>query len=682
MALSPQRPPHGPSPTPMPAPAVPVLVVTTDDDLWIRLSAAVPGLRLEQYDSVDDLVGTWQSARPAVVLVDARAEADLARAVERLQTHSVALVPVAYVDDVTQPLAAALERKRALFDHVTSSLDPGSTLAVFDRAAEEAQARAAVVPPGVSHSVASSPPPSRGDSGRGLPVVAIGAAVAALVALGGGAWWYSQQRAPATPQTAPATTAVTAAPAPDAAAGDAAKTAAGVSDANAEQIETLLSRARAALRDKRYIDPESDNALAHFRNVLAFDAANGEARQGIDRIAEVLVGRAEAAMAARDYPAALRALEVARNLKPDHPRLAALDAQVNQRLSELSLAQIQAALQANSFERAATLIKQAERSGSVPAATLAQLKQDIGRREARSEISDLVRLGTARIAQGRLLESGNDGARYYLSELQQRPEAAEAYARLKQDYVKRATAEARAASARGAAAEFEQWLAELRAQNVAATQIQALQREASQATPKTTEPPKYAQLANDRIAQRRLLAPENDSAVWYYRQLQISEPRSPQLPTLRDAIGAALVDQARAAFDGGRSAEAQIALDAAREFGVSPSTIAGVQPAAAASRPAATPVAVTAPKLQKALQPDYPPRALQAGTKGWVDVEFVVDAEGRAQNVRAVTAEPARTFDSAAVAAVRRARFEPARTADGTPIAQTTRLRVRFDIQN
>jgi protein TonB len=662
----------------MPAPAVPVLVVTTDDDLWIRLSAAVPGLRLEQYDSVDDLVGTWQNARPAVVLVDARAEADLARSVERLQTHSVALVPVAYVDDVTQPLAVSLERKRALFDHVASTLDPGSTLAVFDRAAEEAQARAAVVPPGVSHSVASPPPTSRGDSGRSLPVVAIGAAVAALVALGGGAWWYAQQRAAAPPSTAPATTA---APTPNAPAGDAAKADAGVSDANAEQIETLLARARAALRDKRYIDPESDNALAHFRNVLAFDASNGEARQGIDRIAEVLVGRAESSMAARDYPAALRALEVARNLNPGHPRLAALDAQVNQRLSDLSLAQIQAALQANAFERAATLIKQAERAGTVPAATLAQLKQDVGKREARSEINDLVRLATARIAQGRLLEPGNDGARYYLSELQQRTEGADAYARLKQDYVKRATAEARAAAARGATAEVEQWVAELRAQNVPAAQIQALQRDASQASLKAAEPPKYAQLANDRIAQRRLLAPENDSALWYYRQLQVAEPRNPQLPALRDAIGAALVDQARAAFEGGRSAEAQIALDAAREFGVPPATIASVQPAA--SRPAAaSAVVATAPKLLKALQPDYPARALQDGIKGWVDVEFVVDADGRAQNVRAVAAEPARTFDIAAVAAVRRARFEPARAADGTPLAQPTRLRVRFDIQN
>jgi protein TonB len=684
MALSPQRPPFGQDPSPTRSPAVPVLVVTTDDETWMRLSAAVPGLRLEQYDDVDDLIRTWQPSRPAVVLVDARTTPELGRTIERLQTHSVALVPVAYVDEVSTPAALALERKRALFDHVATTLDPGATLAVFDRAGEEAQARAALVPPGVTHSVADMTPPPRTPPSKTMSPLVIGGIAAVVLAGAGAAWWYSRQSAPSTPAPAPVagtpTAPAAAAPAaartestpsaPDTAAQDAATT---------EQVEALLSRARAAMRDKRYIDPDADNALAHYRGVLAFDATNGEAQQGLDRIAEVLIGRAEAAMASRDYPAALRALEVARSLKPDHPRLAALDAQVGQRLSDLALGQIQAAVQANAFERAATLMKQAERSGAVPAATLNQIRQEIGKRQAKSQLNDLVRLANARIAQGRLLEPGNDGAKYYLNELQQLPEGADAFTRLRQDYVRRATVEARSAAQRGNAAEFEQWLAELRAQNVPTAQIAALQREASQPTPKATDTPKFAQLVTDRIAQRRLVSPENDNAIYYYRQLQIAEPRNAQLPALRETIGAALLDQARSAFDGGRAAEAQIALDAAREFGVPASTIASIQPPPAAAR---APVAVTVPKLTRPLQPDYPARALAAGTTGWVDVEFIVDAEGRAQNVRAVGAEPRAVFDSAAVAAVRRSRFEPARTADGTAIAQSTRLRVRFQVQN
>ncbi|MBL0898659.1 MAG: TauD/TfdA family dioxygenase [Reyranella sp.] len=78
--------------------------------------------------------------------------------------------------------------------------------------------------------------------------------------------------------------------APAAAAGETAE-AAQEAGASVEEIEQRLAQARTAIRDKRYIDPENDNALLHYRNVLAIDPENGEARQGIDRLAEVLIGR-------------------------------------------------------------------------------------------------------------------------------------------------------------------------------------------------------------------------------------------------------------------------------------------------------------------------------------------------------------------------------------------------------
>jgi TonB family protein len=223
-------------------------------------------------------------------------------------------------------------------------------------------------------------------------------------------------------------------------------------------------------------------------------------------------------------------------------------------------------------------------------------------------------------------------------------------------------------------------LDELRAAGAPASQIAALQREASQAQlqARAGDGARFQQLAAERLAQRRLLAPEGDNAIHYYRALQVADPRNAQLASLRDSIGSALLEQARAAYDGGRSAEAQIALDAAREFGASAQSIAAAQPAAPATR---APVVISQPKLLRALQPVYPDRAQQQGITGWVEVEFVVDVEGRAQNVRAVGGEPAEVFDAAAVNAVRRARFEPARTADGGATPMPSRLRVRFALQ-
>lgn len=683
MALSPSREPfgHGADPGPTRGPAVPVLVVTTDDALWARVSAAIPGLKLEQYDDPGDLVERWNASRPAVALVDARG-IDLARAVERLQTHSVALVPVAYVDEQTLPFAAALERRKALYDHVTSALDPGTTLATFERAGEEALARSALVPPGVSHSI-TSPPPPRAPSGGRPKAVYVGAAAALACVVAAAAVWYSQRPSTApTASTATGSESAPAAPEADAAGGAAAPAVeAGVP---VEEVEQRLAQARAAMRDKRYIDPDDDNALLHFRNVLAIDAANGEARQGLDRLAEVLIGRAESAMGSRDYAAALRELEVARSLKPDHPRLAALDAQVAQRLQELSTAQIQAALQANAFDRATALIRQAERGGAVTPAQASQLRGEIVRRQASSELEDLARLAQARIAQGRLLEPANDSAKSYLARLQAKGgEAADLAARLRPDYVRRLTADARAAAARGAGADFDALAAELRANGVPAAQIAQL-RDASTATaapgvPRAPDGARFAQLAQERLAQKRLLAPGSDNALYYFRSLQAADARNPALPGLRDALGSALVEQARAAYDAGRAAEAQLALDAARDVGVPAATIAAVQAAGTAPR---APVVTQPPRLARALNPQYPARAAQEGVEGWVDVEFAVNTEGEPENVRAIASEPARVFDAAAVAAVRRARFEPARTADGNPVAMNSRLRVRFALQN
>src|SRR5450432_1816117 len=130
-----------PDPSAPGATRVAVLVVTADDALWTRITTGIPGLDAHQFDSAAELAGAWNAARAAVVLIDARAEAGLQASVERVLTHGGALVPVAMVDEEHRTSAAALERKRALFDHLRVPLDPGTARTVIDRAAEEALAR-------------------------------------------------------------------------------------------------------------------------------------------------------------------------------------------------------------------------------------------------------------------------------------------------------------------------------------------------------------------------------------------------------------------------------------------------------------------------------------------------------------------------------------------------------------
>lgn len=65
----------------------------------------------------------------------------------------------------------------------------------------------------------------------------------------------------------------------------------------------------------------------------------------------------------------------------------------------------------------------------------------------------------------------------------------------------------------------------------------------------------------------------------------------------------------------------------------------------------------------KRVNPVYPPEAARAGTTGFVEVEYTVDANGKVSAVSVVNARPARTFESAAVKAVKQ--WEFAAGADG-----------------
>ena len=81
--------------------------------------------------------------------------------------------------------------------------------------------------------------------------------------------------------------------------------------------------------------------------------------------------------------------------------------------------------------------------------------------------------------------------------------------------------------------------------------------------------------------------------------------------------------------------------------------------------------------LLKPLRPAYPRDAAQRGIEGWVDLSFLVNAEGKPVNVHVTGAEPRGVFDAAAVAAVQKARYRPLSATDPTVVREAT-LRVSF----
>ena len=59
------------------------------------------------------------------------------------------------------------------------------------------------------------------------------------------------------------------------------------------------------------------------------------------------------------------------------------------------------------------------------------------------------------------------------------------------------------------------------------------------------------------------------------------------------------------------------------------------------------------------INPEYPQRALRAGTEGWVQVQFTITGTGSVTDVVVVESSPPRIFDEAAVSAVSRWRYNP-----------------------
>lgn len=79
------------------------------------------------------------------------------------------------------------------------------------------------------------------------------------------------------------------------------------------------------------------------------------------------------------------------------------------------------------------------------------------------------------------------------------------------------------------------------------------------------------------------------------------------------------------------------------------------------------------------LAPAYPPTAVRARQEGWVEVEFVVAADGSIRNARVINAQPPRIFNEAAERAARDARFRP-KLVNGQPVDSVVRRRIEFKL--
>jgi TonB family protein len=383
---------------------------------------------------------------------------------------------------------------------------------------------------------------------------------------------------------------------------------------SSEPTEDLLDRARVAFQERRYTDPEGDNALYYYRSVLQQDPQDGEAREGLLRIGSILENRLEAALAAQRTEDAARTLAQLRAIRPDDATLAATEL----RLTEV---RVGAALSRGDPAQAAALLRAAEHSGVAPQ-RLAPLREQVARSDSAQRGEQLARLVSARIRDGKLLAPPGDNAKYYLGQLQKLPNGRRLGAAASDELALAFADRARSAAAQGQPNEAEKWLTEAGALGYAlARPAAAIETVPSAPAPGALTPPS----GTESPVMEQLPSPVVESPV--------VEPPPPD-------VGAELQASSKA--------------------------------------PAAAPEVLAAEfKRTRFVPPVYPPKALARSQEGEVRVRITVDTTGRVTAAQILAATPPQVFDQAALDAVRKWRFEPV-IRDGRPIEASIATTIRF----
>ena len=687
-------------------PTVDLTALTDRDDFLLELGEALGGqASVNPVDSIDTAIGQLASTkRGQMLVIDARATDDVRAVVQRATQQAPNAVVVVFADtDSEKRIASRSEGHECLCgadDSDRGGEDGGGAGCRHHRCHEPKRRRpwlgyeragAPVAPtldsfrPAMSHSAAKESE-EPGEGGRTGPLWAgLGLAVAALAA--GGAWYFTTHGKITSGVVAPQASGTIASHAATASETAAALPQPAVDTSIvAGQVDDLLEKARLALRDRRYTAPTGDNALVYYRSALAADPANGEAKDGLRRVGDVLISRFNDSISGAHYSDAALALASLKLVAPSDSHIGPFQVQ-------LSAAEITAALASGNADRAAALVRQAQQSGDVPAAQQATWRTQLAHLQQADKVQSLASLVLDRIRSDQLTGPAGDSAESYLGELRAAAPSAPATERAASALVDAFLNKARQNALSGDSTDEDRWVAAARANGASAADVAAFQRDVASAQAKTAhaKAESLASLVRQRLSSGALTSPAGDSAADYLQQLEGSHPTgSAQAVAMqaRSTLAAALIARARAEMRSSETAPANADLAAATSWGASAAAVAAVRRLGSASQ--AQSQAAAGPDLQALAQqlqrtryvaPEYPDRALTDRISGSVTVQYIVDKQGRTRDVKIVESAPRGVFDGAAIDAIGRWRYRPAHY-NGQPVEVPVRTRIRFELPN
>jgi TonB family protein len=430
--------------------------------------------------------------------------------------------------------------------------------------------------------------------------------------------------------------------------------------------QKLLDAAGIALSQGALIEPPGQNALELYRAVLARDPGNDLARRGIDSVADELIVQAERALMEQDVTRLASVVDAVRAVRPDHARLPFFVSQLEQERA----IQGKAGQPVRAVDTMGRPIETPAGSGELPSV----------------RVQAFVQLANDRMRSNQLV--GKDGALgYVLSARRIDPSdpgvvaAADALGSQFQGNVQRAIRENRLDDA-------NRWYRNAVELDMSRTQLANLRADldAARIGNERADRARLLVLANQRIAQGRLIDPKGDSARHYIDLLRAADPDFEGLADTNALLASRAMAESRAAISASNLDRADAFARAAAESGAPAAEVADLNAKIMALRVVRTtavetvePTVLQENQMRRTafMAPTYPARARERGTEGWVDLEFTVARDGTTRDAVVRAADPAGTFDRAALDAVKRWRYEP-RVVDGTVVEQRVETRLRF----
>jgi TonB family protein len=375
-------------------------VISGDDSFLLELGPVLgDSFRTRPVESPADVTPTQDSQWLAFVDAnrpDARA---LVAALEK--AHPSAPLIVVAPDGTESQWKNAVTRGSICAVVARSELNTAALSEAIARAERRIESQGS----GSASSIAASPFGGAGDSrGRWTRLALIVLPVLLLAAAG--SWWLLRDRStPAAQQAASANRT-------------AAAVASGVTRTApaARAVPELLSDARVAFGDQDNLLPRADganrgsNALDLYAQVLAQDAANEEAHDGLRRLYTVARSRMQSDLAAGRLDEAQRMLNVFKSagLEPDETR--ALESDINAARPRWQLAQLRRAIAAGDMANAESLWSQLSASG-IDRNTLADLRRALDARAIDTDLQSQADAVRAAITAGNLLDPAPNNAR-------------------------------------------------------------------------------------------------------------------------------------------------------------------------------------------------------------------------------------------------------------------------------